>query len=164
MSANLLRKMAGTIPAGVVRFFGNLYPPYLGAAIRATRVSADYTEIDVRMKLTWYNRNYVGTQFGGSMYSMTDPFFMLMLINNLGKDYIVWDKGAQINFVKPGRGTVFAYFRLSQNQISEIKLIADSSDKYVFDLPINIVDHNNEVVAEIKKTMYVRKKKDRNVL
>jgi hypothetical protein len=164
MSANLLRKMAGTIPAGVVRFFGNLYPPYLGSAIRVTRVSSDYTEIDVRMKLTWYNRNYVGTQFGGSMYSMTDPFFMLMLINNLGKEYIVWDKGAHINFVKPGRGTVFAYFRLSQIQISEIKAKADSLEKYIFDLPINIVDQNNEVVAEIKKTMYVRKKKDRNVL
>ena len=162
MSPNLLRKLSNVIPAGLLRILGNLYPPFVGAAIRVTRVASDYTELDVRMKLTWYNRNYVGTQFGGSMYSMTDPFYMLMLINNLGKDYVVWDKGAQINFVKPGRATVFAYFRLSQTQISEIKLKADSLDKYIFDLPVQVVDVNNEVVAEITKTIYVRKKKNKN--
>ncbi len=162
MSPNLLRKLANVIPAGLLRILGNFYPPFLGAAIRVTRVASDYTELDVRMKLTWYNRNYVGTQFGGSMYSMTDPFYMLMLINNLGRNYVVWDKGAQINFVKPGRGTVFAYFRLSHIQISEIKLKADSLEKYIFDLPVQVVDMNNEVVAEITKTIYIRKKKATN--
>lgn len=158
MSANLLRKMSGKIPAGVVRFIGNLYPPYLGAAIKATHVSENYQEIDVRMKLTWYNRNYVGTQFGGSMYSMTDPFFMLMLINNLGRDYIVWDKAAKIDFKKPGRGTVYANFRLTIQQITDIKIKADSQEKYIFDLPVDIVDDSKEVVATVIKTLYVKRK------
>ena len=74
MNANLLRKLADKLPAWLMRIIGNLYFPYLGAGIRCTRVMDDYTELDVRMKLTWYNRNYVGTQFGGSLYAMTDPF------------------------------------------------------------------------------------------
>lgn len=163
MLANTLRKLGSKIPANIFRLIGNLYFPYFWSGIKATRVTKDYTEIDVRLKLTWYNRNFVGTQFGGNLYSMTDPFYMLMLIKNLGRDYIVWDKAATIDFKKPGHGTVFAYFRLSKNKISEIKAIADSEGKYIFDLPIDVVNKNNEVVAQIVKTMYVRKKKEINV-
>ena len=99
----------------------NIYPPFLGAGIRVKRLAPDWKEIDVEMKLHWWNANYVGTHYGGSLYSMTDPFFMVMLIENLGKDYIVWDKSASIRFKKPGRGTVFAKFRVSDQQIQEIK-------------------------------------------
>jgi len=99
----------------------NLYPPFLGAGIRIARLRPDWKEIDVEMKLRRWNRNYVGTHYGGSLYSMTDPFFMLMLIENLGRDYIVWDKAATIRFRKPGKGTVRASFRLSDEQIEEIR-------------------------------------------
>src|SRR3546814_3855988 len=87
-------------------------PPYLGTGIRGTRVSADFAEIDVQMGLHWYNRNALGTQFGGSLYAMVDPFLVLMTLQQIGDDYIVWDKGAQIDFVAPGRGTVYAKFRM----------------------------------------------------
>ena len=70
----------------------NLYPPYWGTGIFVKKISPDFREIIVQMKMTWYNRNYVNTHFGGSLYSMTDPFFMLMLMQILGKEYIVWDK------------------------------------------------------------------------
>jgi acyl-coenzyme A thioesterase PaaI-like protein len=158
MSANILRKLAGKLSPNVIRRLGNLYLPYMGAAIKTTRVTDDYLQLDVQMRLTWFNKNYVGTQFGGSLYSMTDPFYMLMLMNNLGREYIVWDKSAQINFVKPGRGTVFAYFRLTQEKILEIKNKADTETKYIFDLPVDIVDQNNELIAQVIKTLYVRKK------
>lgn len=158
MNASLLRRLVSMLPARFIRLFGNLYFPYLGAGIRCTRVTDDYTELDVRMKLTWYNRNYVGTQFGGSLYAMTDPYYMLMLINNLGRDYIVWDKAAKIDFKKPGRGTVYAYFRLSKSQIAAIKKEADENPKYIFDLPINVVDQDGVVIAEVTKTLYVRRK------
>ncbi len=82
---------------------GNIWPPYFGAGIRIEHVNEDFRYVRVALKRSWYNSNYVGTQFGGSMYSMTDPFFMLILINNLGKDYIVWDKAARIEFIKPGK-------------------------------------------------------------
>ncbi len=160
MSPNLIRKIQKLLSPNVVRILGNLYFPYLGAAIKTLRVSDDYLELDVRMKLTWYNRNYVGTQFGGSLYSMTDPFYMLMLMNNLGREYIVWDKAAQIDFIKPGTGSVFAYFKLSADQIMDIKNKTDANGKYIFDLPVDIVDKDKQLIARVIKTMYVRKKKE----
>jgi hypothetical protein len=99
----------------------NIWPPFLGAGIHIRRLAADWKEIDVEMKLRWWNANYVGTHYGGSLYSMADPFFMVMLIENLGNDYIVWDKAASIRFKKPGRGKMTASFRLSEEQIQEIK-------------------------------------------
>ena len=112
----------------------------------------------MQLKLRWYNRNYVGTHFGGSMYAMTDPFYMMILINNLGRNYIVWDKGACIEFVKPGRGTLSVRFALDEKQIAAIKQIADRDGKYVFKLPVQVLDEAGEVVAEVNKTLYVRNK------
>lgn len=91
-----------------IRMLMNIWAPFLGAGIRVKRLAPDWKEIDVEMKLHWWNANYVGTHYRGSLYFMTDPFFMLMLIENLGKDYVVWDKSASIRFKKPGRGTVSA--------------------------------------------------------
>ncbi len=90
----------------------NFYGPYVGAGVKLTHMSKDFREATVEMPLTLYNRNYMGTQFGGSLYAMTDPWYMLMLIKNLGPDYIVWDKSAAINFKKPGRSKVKAEFKL----------------------------------------------------
>src|SRR6266508_3226810 len=92
--------------------FINLWPPILGAGIRVHWLDPELRTVDVTMKLRCWNRNFVGTHYGGSLYSMVDPFYMLMLIQNLGSEYIVWDKAATIRFRKPGRGTVRAKFRL----------------------------------------------------
>src|SRR5947209_17788788 len=105
------------------------WPPFLGAGIRVTRVTADWRALDVEMKLHWWNANFVGTHYGGSLYSMADPFYMLMLIAGLGPEYVVWDKSAEIRFRKPGRGTMRAEFRLSQQQIDDIRQALISSDK-----------------------------------
>lgn len=158
MSANFFRKISSNLSVNTQRRIMNLYFPFLGAGIKCTRVTEDYSELDVQMKLTWYNRNYVGTQFGGSLYAMTDPYYMFMLINILGPGYIVWDKAAQIDFKKPGKGTVYAYFRLDKSQIAEIKKQADENPKYVFDIPVSIVNSNKEIVAEVVKTLYVKNK------
>src|SRR3546814_16237242 len=83
------------------------------------------------MVLRWYNRNYVGTQFGGSLYSMVDPFFVLMLMENLGRDYIVWDKAANIEFVSPGRGAVYADFAISARLLDEIRAHTQSAERRV---------------------------------
>ena len=103
-----------------LHFFLNTYLPFLGAGIRVEHISDDFLAIDVRMPLYRGNKNYVGTHFGGSLYAMTDPFFMVMLMENLGKDYIVWDKAANIDFIAPGRGTVKAHFRLSKEEIETL--------------------------------------------
>ncbi len=138
--------------------FIHLYPPLWGAGIKVRRISEDFREIDVEMKLRFWNANYVGTHYGGSLYSMTDPFYMLMLIQNLGPGYIVWDKAASIRFRKPGKGTVTAQFRLSQARIDEVRERLKTQEKFEPVYPVDVKDEAGEVVAEVQKTIYIRKK------
>jgi hypothetical protein len=141
-----------------MRMLLNVWPPFLGAGIRVRRIGADWKEIDVEMRLHWWNRNYVGTHYGGSLYSMADPFFMVMLIENLGKDYIVWDKAATIRFRKPGRGMVSASFRLSDEQIGEIRQALNSQEKIERMFTVEVKDQSGTVVAEVEKLLHVRRR------
>ena len=136
----------------------NLYAPFLGAGIRVKRLAPGWKEVDVEMKLRWWNANYVGTHYGGSLYSMTDPFLMVMLIENLGRDYIVWDKSATIRFKKPGRGTVFAEFRLTDQQIHEIKQALTTEKKIERIFTVEVKDESGAVIAEVEKLLHIRKK------
>ena len=120
MTAFIVKKALNRLPNSMVKTLFNLWPPYLAAGIKVRRATPDFREIDVAMKLRWYNKNYVGTHFGGSIYAMTDPFYMFMLINILGRDYIVWDKAAQIRFRKPGKGKLTANYRLSDEEIQAL--------------------------------------------
>nr|MBO2510555.1 tetrameric acyl-CoA thioesterase [Gammaproteobacteria bacterium] len=144
--------------ARLLRWAINLYPPYLGAGVRVRRISPDFRHVRVRMGLSWYNRNYVGTQFGGSLYSMTDPFFMLMLMHLLGRDYIVWDKAASIDFIAPGRGPVYADFRIDDELLAEIRVRTANGDKYLPELHAEVRDGEGTLVARVHKTLYVRLK------
>jgi hypothetical protein len=136
----------------------NLYPPYLGAAVRVTHVSSDFRHVEVEMPLRFYNRNYVGTHFGGSLYSMVDPFYMLMLINILGPDYIVWDKAANIRFKKPGKGVMKATFELTEEKIAEIYAAAETQSKVEPLFQVLVKDEEGNVVAEVDKLLYIKKK------
>ncbi len=136
----------------------NLWPPYLGAGIRVTRIADDLRTYEVRMKLRWYNRNYVGTHFGGSLYSMCDPFFMLILTEALGRGYVVWDKAATIRFRRPGRGTVHATFHIPNDRIEEIRRAADEQGKTEPTFTAEVTNDAGEVIAEVEKLLYVRKK------
>lgn len=133
----------------------NFWPPYLGAGIRVTNISSDLTTVDVEMKLRFWNRNYVGTHFGGSLYSMIDPFLMLMLLENLGKNYIVWDKAATIRFRKPARSKVKAHFQLDKEQINSIRRKADEGQKVEPEFEISILDDSDSIVAQVQKRLYV---------
>ncbi|MBZ5520708.1 MAG: DUF4442 domain-containing protein [Acidobacteriia bacterium] len=138
--------------------FLRFWPPYLGAGIRVTRIDEDFRTIDVELRMRFYNRNYVGTHYGGSLYSMCDPFFMIMLIENLGPGYIVWDKSAAIRFKRPGRGTVKTTFHLPQERIDEIRAQADALRKTEPTFQLTVTDAEGNVVAEVDKLLYVRKK------
>jgi hypothetical protein len=141
-----------------MRMMLNLWPPFLGAGIRVKRLAADWKEVYVEMKLHRWNANYVGTHYGGSLYSMTDPFFMVMLIENLGPDYIVWDKSASIRFKKPGKGTVSASFRLSDEQIEELRQALKTAEKIERAFVVEVKDEAGTVVAEVEKLLHFRKK------
>jgi acyl-coenzyme A thioesterase PaaI-like protein len=142
----------------MLRWIMNLYPPYLGAGVWVRHISADFTHIQVEMPLRWYNRNYVRTHFGGSLYSMTDPFYMLMVMERLGRDYIVWDKAASIDFIAPGKGTVYADFRIDDALLNDIRQRTAGGEKYLPELQVEVRDAAGELVARVHKTLYVRLK------
>lgn len=144
-------------PRGL-RFLLNWYRPYRGAAIRVAHISDDFKHARVEMDLRWYNRNYVGTQFGGSLYSMVDPMYMLLLMRLLGREYIVWDKTAHIDFIRPGRGKVHADFTITDEELLAIKTAADNGEKVLPHWDVWIKDEDGEVVAKVRKGLYVRKK------
>lgn len=134
------------------------YGPYLGAGVKLKEMSKDFRHCKVEMPLTFYNKNYMGTQFGGSLYSMTDPWYMLMLIKNLGPGYIVWDKAASIRFLKPGRDKVSADFNLTQADIDSIKNELETSTKMDKHFKVEIKDTSGKLIAEVDKVVYIRKK------
>ena len=136
----------------------NFWPPFRGAGIRIQRVSNDYREVDVVMKSRWWNRNYEGTHFGGSLYSMTDPFYMFMLIEIMGPEFIVWDKAASIRFRKPGHGKMRCHFRLTEEQITGFRNELKTLEKIEPTLFVNVLNDKNEVVAEVEKLLYIRRK------
>ncbi len=123
-------------------------------------MSEDYREIDVTLKLRVFNRNYFGTQFGGSLFAMTDPFHALMMMHNLGPGYVVWDKAASIRYVKPGRGDVYARFRLDEEAVASARTLTANGEKYEPTFTVSIVDRDGGVVAEVDKTLYIRRSRD----
>jgi Domain of unknown function (DUF4442) len=154
----LLQLLGGTKSSHALRRWINLWPPFLGAGIRVRHIAPDMKAIDVAMKLRWWNANYVGTHFGGSLFAMTDAFYMLMLMANLGGDYIVWDKAATIRYKKPGRGTVHAEFRLTDSQIGDIREKLKTLPKYEPVFQVAVKDEAGIVIAEVEKRLHVRRK------
>jgi acyl-coenzyme A thioesterase PaaI-like protein len=163
-SASLhLAAMARKMPAQLLRLGMNLWPPFLGAGIRVARIAADFREIVVEMPLRFYNRNYFGTHFGGSLYAMTDPFFALMVLHNLPAGYLVWDKAASIDFVAPGRSRMRATFRLTQEDLDTILRMTAAGGKHLHLFNVEVTDAEGLVVARVEKIVYVRKKKGAGV-
>src|ERR1700722_62280 len=156
----LLRLLGGPGDSHALRRWINLWPPFLGAGIRVKHIAPDMMSVDVEMKLRWWNANYVGTHFGGSLFAMTDPFYMLMLMANLGRDYIVWDKAASIRYRKPGKGSVRAEFRLTNAQLDEIREKLKTQPKYEPIFSVEVKDEQGTVIAEVEKLLHVRKKQD----
>lgn len=154
-----LNRLLSRMPRWLVRFYINHWRPLWGCGVHIDSISNDYRLIKVALPLRWYNKNFVGVHFGGSLFLMTDAFYMVMLTINLGTDYIVWDKSAKIDFKKPGRGTVRATFHFTDEEINDVRSKADSLEKYVFDKLVDIIDEQGDVVASVVKTLYVRRKK-----
>src|SRR5829696_4626145 len=135
----------------LLRWKFNLFPAYRGTGGRITYIAADVREIRVRLPLNWRTRNYVGTIYGGSIYASIDPIYMLMLIQILGPEYIVWDKAAKIRFRKPGRDTLYADFELSEDEIAEIKRLAEGERSIDRIYNVELKDKGGVVHAQIEK-------------
>ncbi len=137
----------------------NTYAPYVGAGIKVEHVNLDHGLCVVSMALNNLNKNIVGTQFGGSLYSMVDPFYMTMLMHQLGSSYVVWDKSSHIEFVAPGKTRVTARIKIPNNEIAVIRELAENGEAVFRDYKTDIVDEQQKIIATVTKTVYIRLRK-----
>lgn len=151
--------MARRISPKTLRRAMNWWPPYLFAGIRVLHIAEDWSSARVRLRLGRLNRNYFGTHFGGSLFSMSDPFWALLTVSALGKDYIVWDKAAEIDFVSPGRGDVFAEFKVTEDRLAEIREATADGSKALPWFENTVVAQDGTIVARVSKQLYVRRKR-----
>ena len=90
---------------------------------------------------------------------MCDPWYMFILLEHLGTDCVVWDKGAEIDFVSPGKGTMTAVFEIDQHTIDQLREQVQDNQKHFPVFHTTVTDERGQVVATLKKTLYVRKKR-----
>jgi acyl-coenzyme A thioesterase PaaI-like protein len=155
MPAPFVRLMEWIGPRRALRLMA-LYPPYLGAGVAVEDVDLAAARITVAMPLRPWTRNAVGTHFGGSLYSMCDPWFMLLMMIRLGDDFVVWDKSAAIDFRRPGRGRVRATFLLDADTVERVRGEALATGRCRPVLRADVVDDDGELIAQVTKTLSVR--------
>ena len=132
--------------------------PFLGAGIRITHISEDFTQINAELRNRLYNKNLFGVHFGGAIYALVDPFYVLMLVKGLGRDFIVWDKSAEVKFLKPGKGTLRAEFHISTEEMEGIRKTVLNKKRYLFKKNIEVLNDKDEVVASIDKVVSIKLK------
>jgi acyl-coenzyme A thioesterase PaaI-like protein len=145
------------LPIALLKIGMNLWPPFLGAGIHVLEIAPDFRRVVVRLRRGLLNRNYFGTHYGGSLFSMTDPFFALMLLHNLERGYVVWDKAASIRFMAPGRSDVFARFQLTEAQIAAVGAATADGEKYEPTWSVDITDAAGLIIAHVDKTLHIRR-------
>lgn len=147
--------MRESLRTRLFRWAFNVWPCFRGTGARVAFIASDWSEVRVRLPLSWRTRNYVGTIFGGSLYAAVDPFYMLMLIHRLGPEYVVWDKAASIRFRKPGRSTLFATFRLEEAEVDEIRRLLRDQPKVDRTYPVELKDAEGVLHAEVQKVIHI---------
>jgi acyl-coenzyme A thioesterase PaaI-like protein len=143
----------------LMRWGFNFFPAYRGTGARVLYIADDWREVRIKVPLSWRTRNYVGSIFGGSMYGAIDPIYMLILIKILGPDYVVWDKTASIRFRRPGRGTLFASFRVSDDDVTEIRNGVAAAGKYEKEYVVELRDSAGEVHAICQKVIHISRRR-----
>lgn len=152
-------KLLAAKPAAVRRSM-NLWPPFVFSGIRITDLPPDFMSVTVRLRLRWWNRNVAGVHFGGSLFAMTDPFWMMLLLRHLGKEHIIWDRAAEVDFVKPGKGDVYARFRINEDDLVRLWGEAAGGAKVLEWFTVEVVDAGGDVVARVRKQVYLRRKRE----
>jgi acyl-coenzyme A thioesterase PaaI-like protein len=132
---------------------------YRGTGGRLKYIAEDWSEVRLELPLSWHTRNYVGTIFGGSIYSAVDPIYMLMLIRRLGPDFVVWDKSATIQFKKPGRETLHAHFVIGDDELTAIRSALASKSSVDRTYIVDLVGDSGTVCATVEKIIYIRRRK-----
>jgi acyl-coenzyme A thioesterase PaaI-like protein len=137
----------------------SLWAPNLWSGIRVKRFADDWTSATVQLHVNVITRNYVNTAFGGSMSAMTDPYFFMLVMHQLGRDYVVWDTRGEIEFVKPGRGVLTAHFEVPPQRVAEIRERAQGGVKVLEWFETEIRDAAGDTVARVRREVYIREKR-----
>ncbi len=143
--------------ARVLRWIFNLWPTFRFAGVRVRALAADFTTATVELRVGLLNRNYVGTAFGGTLYAMTDPFFMLMMMRQLGPGYVVWDRAGAVRYLAPGKGVITARFSLPPEEVARVRSMLGEVEKLDQTYTVNLRDSANQLIAQVDKTLYIRK-------
>lgn len=142
-----------------MRWLLNFYPPYFFTRTKVKSISADWRETIVELPKSFLTRNYVGTTFGGTLYAAADPFLMLMLIQILGiENYIIWDKGASIDFKKPARSKLTYRFVVTDEDLLKIDQEITVRGKAIPEFLVEGKDKEGEVCVSVRKLIYIKKK------
>ncbi len=145
--------------ARALRIGMNLWPPFLFTGVRVLAMDQDFRRVRVRLAHSPLTSNYFGTQFGGSLFTMVDPFWVIMLARNLGGGYTVWDRRAEIVFEAPGRTAVTAELLLDAATLADIRERADTGEKVLHWFETELCDREGTVVARVRKQVYVRRRR-----
>jgi acyl-coenzyme A thioesterase PaaI-like protein len=145
-------------PPSIIAFLLSLWPPLWFTGIRYHDISADFMQIRVKMVLRFYNKNIIGIQYGGSLFSMVDPCYMLLLMRHLGREYKILDQAAEIEFISPGNGDVNAIISLTQKDLDDIIDATREGNKYLKTFVIEILNNEYDIIAKVTRVLYIRKK------
>jgi hypothetical protein len=85
----------------------------------------------------------------------------MLLLRHLGRDHVVWDRAAEVDFIKPGRGDVTARFVLTEEEVERLRGLAADGGKVLEWFSVDITDADGDVVARVRKQVYVRRKQNR---
>jgi hypothetical protein len=140
------------------RWAFNFFPAYRGTGGRVTYIAGDWSEVHVTLPLNWRTRNYVKTIFGGSIYGAVDPIYMMMLMQRLGPEYVVWDKTAAIRFRRPGRERLFTKFIVTPEDLDEISQGVAAAGKFEKAFTVNLTSGSGEVHATVNKGIHIARR------
>lgn len=143
----------------IFKYGFNFSPMYRRSTGSIMNVSDDLLTVKIKIPISYKNKNYVGTIFGGSLFSATDPIFMIQLMNILGKDYVVWDKSAEIRYKRPARENSYANFIFTDAEIQQIKQRVIAEKEIDLEKELKITNKNASVTyAEVSKIIYIADK------
>ena len=150
--------MIESLKSRLTRILFNYFPIFWSTGAKITYLAADFKEVHIKLPLSWRTRNYVGTIFGGSMFSATDVLYFLLVVKNIGEDYIVWDKASSIRFKKPGKGTLYTKAVISDEEIEIIKTELRNIDKIDRVYYLDLIDEAGDICASVEKTIHIQNK------
>jgi acyl-coenzyme A thioesterase PaaI-like protein len=136
----------------------NFFPAFRATGARVTWIAEDLRAVRIKIPLNFRTRNIYGTVFGGAMYAATDPLYAILIKVGLGPGYIIWDKVGAIRYRKPGRSTLYAECRVTEEDLSALRAKLETQPSVDVDKEIELVDEAGVVHATVRKTIYVARK------